>query len=258
MPNCVKYISFLLISLHLAFFSPLSAQAAREYRPVDQLGQGKRPVFSPAQQASSPGRSTRSASIQKSPRTYVTPTGAIKLFGTVEYQRPLKIVPQWLDVLKRNSEDPIFLPQKYFNKKTNWEQFRKNMENKSQFEQMQFVNKFWNAWPYKEDMANWGRSDYWAIPAQFLTKSGDCEDYAITKYFTLKELGFDPQKMRIVVLRDTVRNLGHAVLAVYQGDDVYILDNLSNVVLSHKNLTNYTPQFSVNENGRWNHIHPKK
>lgn len=262
MRNSVKYIAFFFALLSLTLFSPLPAQAAREYKPVEQLGQGRRPVFSPIQQphqqASRPGRSSRKAAIQKSHRTYISPTGAIKLFGTVEYQRPLKIVPQWLDVLKRNSEEPIFKPQKYFNKKTSWEQFRKNVEGKSQLEQMQYVNKFWNAWPYKEDMANWGRSDYWAIPAQFLPKSGDCEDYAITKYFTLKELGFDPQKMRIVVLRDTVRNLGHAVLAVYQGDDVFILDNLSNVVLSHKNLTNYYPQFSVNENGRWNHIMPKK
>lgn len=261
MRNSVKCIVFLFTFLSLAFFPPPSAHAAREYKPVDQLGEGRRPVFSPIQQSrrqsSRPGHSGRSSSIQKAPRTYISPTGAIKLFGTVEYQRPLKIVPQWLDVLKRNSAEPIFKPQKYFNKKVNWEQFLKNVDGKSRLEQMQYVNRFWNTWPYKEDMANWGRSDYWAIPAQFLSKSGDCEDYAITKYFTLKELGFDPQKMRIVVLRDTVRNLGHAVLAVYLDKDVYILDNLSNVVLSHKNLTNYSPQFSVNENGRWNHIHPK-
>ena len=46
---------------------------------------------------------------------------------------------------------------------------------------------------------------------------GISEDYAIIKYFTLKEMGVDPKSMRIVVLRDTIRNLAHAVLVVYSG-----------------------------------------
>ena len=103
-------------------------------------------------------------------------------------------------------------------------------------------------------MVNWGKPDYWAVPAQFLKKSGDCEDYAIAKYFTLKELGFPPGDMRIVVLRDTIRNLAHAVLVVYLDGEAYVLDNLSNVVQPHSRLRNYDPQYSVNENGRWTHI----
>ena len=178
----------------------------------------------------------------------------IKLFGTVEFRRPLSTLPGWLDVLDRNAQSPIFNPGRQFNRSTTWAQLSKRAEGKSPLEVLKLVNSFWNTWPYREDMANWGKPDYWAIPAQFLKKSGDCEDYAIAKYFTLKELGFPPGDMRIVVLRDTIRNLAHAVLVVYLDGEAYVLDNLSNVVQPHSRLRNYNPQYSVNENGRGTHI----
>lgn len=181
-------------------------------------------------------------------------SGGVKLFGTVEFARPLSTLPGWLDVLERNKAAPIFLPDKKFNKSTTWAQLKKKAEGKSPLEILRLVNSFWNTWPYREDQANWGKQDYWAIPDQFLQKSGDCEDYSITKYFTLKELGIDPDSMRIVVLRDTIRNLAHAVLVVYLDGEAYVLDNLSNVVLPHTRLRNYSPQYSINEHGRWTHI----
>lgn len=178
----------------------------------------------------------------------------IKLFGTVEFRRPLSTLPGWLDVLERNAASPIFRPDRQFNRSTSWAQLRQRAEGKSPRELLRLVNSFWNSWPYREDQANWGKQDYWAAPAQFLKKSGDCEDYAIVKYFTLKELGIAPDSMRIVILRDTIRNLAHAVLVVYLDDDAYVLDNLSNVVQPHTRLRNYSPQYSVNEHGRWTHI----
>lgn len=178
----------------------------------------------------------------------------IKLFGTVEFRRPLSTLPGWLDVLERNAASPIFRPDRQFNRSTTWAQLRQRAEGKSPRELLRLVNSFWNSWPYREDQANWGRQDYWAAPAQFLKKSGDCEDYAIVKYFTLKELGIAPDSMRIVILRDTIRNLAHAVLVVYLDDEAYVLDNLSNVVQPHTRLRNYSPQYSVNEHGRWTHI----
>lgn len=181
----------------------------------------------------------------------------VKLFGTVEFGRPLSSLPGWLDVIKRNEASPIFQAERYFNKKTNWKTLRDQASGLTKMDQLRLVNKFWNTWPYREDQPNWGKPDYWEIPAEFLKKSGDCEDYAIVKYFTLKELGFDPRKMRLVILRDTVRNLPHAVLAVYLDGDAYILDNLSSAVLSHKRMGNYSPQYSVNEFGRWAHIKSK-
>lgn len=183
--------------------------------------------------------------------------GAVKLFGTVEFKRPLD-APGWLDVLERNRQNNVFLPGKQLINRTKWEELRGRIAGLRTLDMLRQVNEFWNRNPYREDRENWGREDYWEIPAQFVAKSGDCEDYAIAKYFTLRELGIEPQAMRIVVLRDTIRNLAHAVLAVYVDGDAYILDNLSNVVLSHKRIRNYSPQFSVNELGRWTHIKGKK
>lgn len=249
-----------LVSLLLICFLALPAisRAAREYKPVDQLGRSsslpKPAMVTP--RASKPAAPTSLPS--QSGRSFLTPNGDIKLFGTVEFRRPLDTLPGWLDVLKRNSASPIFELQKRFNKSTTWEILKQKAEGKTPIDKLRLVNSFWNSWPYIEDMANWGKADYWEIPAEFLPRSGDCEDYAIVKYFTLKELGFDPGKMRLVVLKDTIRNLGHAVLAVYLDDDAWVLDNLSNVVLSHKRLANYSPQYSVNEYSRWAHIKGKK
>ena len=186
------------------------------------------------------------------------PGAKVQLFGTVEFKRPLSSLPNWLDLLKRNAKDPIFIPGKYFKKNVTWDSFREKAQGKSPMELLRYVNAFWNTWPYKEDIVNWGVEDYWAIPAEFLKKSGDCEDYAIVKYFTLKELGIPRENMRIVVVRDTVRNLAHAVLAVYLDGDAYILDNLSNAVLSHSRIRQYSPQYSVNEVGRWAHLKGRK
>ena len=182
----------------------------------------------------------------------------VQLFGTVEFKRPLSTLPGWLDLLKRNHMDPIFVPGKVFKKGVTWENFKSKAPLNNKMELLRYVNSFWNTWPYVEDIVNWGQEDYWEIPAEFLKKSGDCEDYSITKYFTLKELGIAPETMRIVVVRDTIRNFAHAVLVVYLNDDAFILDNLSNSVLSHTKLRQYSPQYSVNEFGRWAHMKGRK
>ena len=182
----------------------------------------------------------------------------VQLFGTVEFKRPLSTLPGWLDLLKRNSMDPIFIPAKVFKKGVTWDNFKSKAPQGNKMELLRYVNSFWNTWPYVEDIVNWKQEDYWEIPAEFLKKSGDCEDYSIIKYFTLKELGVAPESMRIVVVRDTIRNFAHAVLVVYLNGDAFILDNLSNSVLSHTKLRQYSPQYSVNEFGRWAHMKGRK
>lgn len=243
MKICVIALMFLLL-----LPAPGSGTA---YQPVENT-----PIQRPVEKMVNRSAAPKTPAASRT-RVYVSPSGKKQLFGTVAMGKPLESLPIWLDVITRNGKEPIFQPERYFNKKTSWEELRSRAAGKNLLEQLRIVNSFWNGWPYREDRVNWGKSDYWAIPAQFLKKSGDCEDYSIVKYFTLKELGVDPHSMRIVVLRDTIRNLVHAVLAVELDDDIYILDNLSNGVLSHKRLTNYLPQYSVNEFGRWAHIMPK-
>jgi predicted transglutaminase-like cysteine proteinase len=106
---------------------------------------------------------------------------------------------------------------------------------------------------YILDIKNWGEEDYWATPYQFLKKHGDCEDYAISKYFTLKALGVPIEDMRVVALQDQNLNLGHAVLVVYVGDQPMLLDNQIASVVPANSIKHYNPVFSINESGWWLH-----
>lgn len=118
-------------------------------------------------------------------------------------------------------------------------------------EVLERVNRFVNGLRYRTDTEVWGRSDYWATPLEFFRRSGDCEDYAITKYVTLRLLGVPEGAMRLVVLHDTRRDLVHAVLTVTQGHQRLVLDNLYDRVLPEERLPQYRPYYSVNAEGLW-------
>ncbi len=183
---------------------------------------------------------------------------APKLFGSVEFRGSMKNLKQWLNVQKRHYKSNILVSGSKLNSAMTFDQLKARLKGKDEMTQLKFVNNFWNRWPYKQDPQVYKAPDYWASPAEFKSKSGDCEDYAIAKYFTLRSLGFPMEKMRIVVVRDTILQLAHAVLAVYIGDEIYILDNLSKNVLPHTRIRNYIPHYSVNEKTRWMHVMPKK
>lgn len=134
----------------------------------------------------------------------------------------------------------------------------KDAKGKSRLEKLQAVNRFFNRWPYKLDHEVYGLREYWANPAEFMRRSGDCEDYAIAKFFALRELGFTNDSMRVVILWDQIRNIGHAVLAVYDGPKILILDNLNRMIVPHSSYRHYIPQYSMNETTRWAHVHDKK
>ena len=180
----------------------------------------------------------------------------VNLFGTIEFRSKLKDAPQWERVVaeerkKSGLDNPVGLA-------ASWPALRDTLKGQKRMDQLIAVNKFFNRFPYRTDMEAYGVLDYWATPAEFMKKSGDCEDYSIIKYYALKQLGVNPDSMRIVVVTDVIRNLAHAVLVVYHEGSAYILDNLSNLVLPHTRLTHYRPQFSVNEEYRWVHMLPKK
>ncbi len=121
-------------------------------------------------------------------------------------------------------------------------------------ERTKAVNRFFNGWPYRLDSEIYGVREYWATPKEFMTNSGDCEDYSIAKYYALRSLGYSKDELRIVALRDQIRGFGHAVLVVYVGSDILVLDNLSEIVVSHTRYKHYLPQVSMNETTRWAHV----
>ena len=107
---------------------------------------------------------------------------------------------------------------------------------------------------FTEDLDQYGVRDYWAKPSESLRSGrGDCEDYAILKYWALKTLGVPEEAMRLVIVRDVRRGLDHAVLAVSDNGDNLILDSLFNEVRSDASLRNYEPRISFGSEGAWLH-----
>ena len=180
------------------------------------------------------------------------------LFGTVEFRMANEKQKNWLSMLKRNSQHPSFNDmEQRLTRSTTWGGMKRRLEGKPVMDILREVNRFWNAWPYRSDREAYGKTDYWASPHEFIRNSGDCEDYCIVKYFTLKALGIPVDSMRIAVVKETIRGIGHAVLAVYEGGNIYILDNLADNVRSSQRIRNYIPQYSINEKARWVHVRPR-
>lgn len=118
------------------------------------------------------------------------------------------------------------------------------------------VNAMMNAKPYIVDQKNWGQSDYWATPVEFLTRGGDCEDFAIAKYAALRALGVPEERMRLAIVQDQVKNIPHAVLIVYGESGPLLLDNQIKSVSSAATMKRYKPIFSINRTAWWLHSAP--
>ena len=208
-------------------------------------------VLQPARRQSGSGLVVAPAAVKGATGTSST----IRLFNTVAFRGPLKALPKWSrvmrDVRQRGGTLSKALP---VSGRKPWMAFKKEIQGLDTEELLRRVNVYFNKWPYRLDLEIYGVSDYWATPAEFVMKSGDCEDYSISKYYALKELGISPDNMRIVALKDRIRNIGHAVLVVYHAGQALVLDNQTNLVFPHSRYTHYVPFYSVNEKFRWAHV----
>ncbi len=94
----------------------------------------------------------------------------------------------------------------------------------------------------------------WATVEEFMRRGGDCEDYATTKYYLLRRLGFDADQLRIVVTWD--RSVGgyHALLAVRQEGRIRLLD--SDNTIRRGSRHRYRFIYSLNEKSIWDHEAP--
>jgi len=118
-------------------------------------------------------------------------------------------------------------------------------------DQLAAVNRFVNRLPYMPDLSNYGVSDYWAAPTEFMARGGDCEDYALAKYLSLRALGFAAADLRIVALRDAPQDLYHAVLAARLHGRWLLLDNATPRILAIEAADGREPVYAANESGWW-------
>ena len=128
-----------------------------------------------------------------------------------------------------------------------WQAVLARLEGERPMVQLDRVNRLMNQVRYREDSDTWGRSDYWATPGEFFAYGGDCEDFAVAKYYSLRMLGYPAESMRIVVLEDLRLERTHAVLVVELGGRELMLDNQYATLVDWRSAEDYQPFYSVNE-----------
>lgn len=114
---------------------------------------------------------------------------------------------------------------------------------------MEKVNDFFNGFPYESDQKIWGVSDYWATRLEFIGKGkGDCEDFVIAKYFTLKELGIPISKLFMTYAQSLRHKTSHVVLTYYQTPHSIplVMDNYNYKILPSNVRTDLIPIYSFN------------
>jgi predicted transglutaminase-like cysteine proteinase len=137
-----------------------------------------------------------------------------------------------------------------------WESMLQQNRNEPVTEQLRRVNEFFNRRiRFEDDQQIWGRSDYWATPMETLSRgAGDCEDFAIAKYFSLLALGVPNEQLRLVYVKariggpsSTVQQ-AHMVLAFYATPEAepIVLDNLISDIRPASRRPDLLPVFSFN------------
>lgn len=138
-----------------------------------------------------------------------------------------------------------------------WQNLSKLMPTWTQDKKLQYINGFFNNWTSINDKNNYGVEEYWASPEEFLSRNGgDCEDFAIIKYYALRYFSWPTQNMWILLVNDKKTDEKHAVLAVKTSDKrLFILCNLSRpaylLIPADRYMQNFTPLFALNEHGLW-------
>ena len=121
-------------------------------------------------------------------------------------------------------------------------------------EKLEKANRFLNKIPFIADSIHWGKDDYWATPIEFVASDGgDCEDFAIAKYFTLIKLGIAENQLTLTYVKALRLNQAHMVLTYYPapGKEPLVLDNLIDTIEPSSKRTDLIPVYSFNGSGLW-------
>jgi predicted transglutaminase-like cysteine proteinase len=177
---------------------------------------------------------------------------AAPLFGTGEkVSTDLSSFTKWRDMFDRFQNDasrssavPVL---------AKWKSDLQSMRGGSLTSMANNVNNLMNKVRYIGDDRNWGRSDYWETPVEFMARGGDCEDFAIAKYASLRALGVPDSAMRVAIVKDMQKGIPHAILIVYTEDGPMVLDNQIKRMTPANQISHYRPIFSINRAAWWLH-----
>ena len=135
-----------------------------------------------------------------------------------------------------------------------WRKLLQDKRPRKVSELLQEVNNFFNKLYYVSDSQLNQRADVWMTPYEFLADGGgDCEDFAIAKYFTLVIMGVPESRLRITYVSIPTRNIAHMVLTYYPtpSSEPYILDSMTNSILPASKRPDLVPVYSFNRGKSW-------
>jgi predicted transglutaminase-like cysteine proteinase len=136
-----------------------------------------------------------------------------------------------------------------------WQRLLQEQAGADELEQLKAVNRFFNLrLRFRDDIAIWRVQDYWATPVEALWRgAGDCEDYALAKYFSLRQLGVPSDKLRITYVKAVRLNQAHMVLTYYAHPLAMplVLDNLIDAIEPASQRSDLVPVYSFNAEGLW-------
>lgn len=135
-----------------------------------------------------------------------------------------------------------------------WQDLIRNNQSISESEKLEKVNRFLNSVDFVDDAIHWNKEDYWATPVEFLASNGgDCEDFSLAKYFTLKALGVSEKKLNLTYVKAVKLNQAHMVLTYYSSPaaEPLVLDNLVQDIRPASQRKDLVPVYSFNGLGLW-------
>ncbi|WP_432698641.1 transglutaminase-like cysteine peptidase [Marinobacterium sp. YM272] len=170
----------------------------------------------------------------------------------------LTLLSQASDGVRLSSSDIEHLSQLYGDQAgkrlTAWQTLITELAHATEQEKLQQVNAFFNRVRFLDDSVHWKQEDYWATPVEFLiSNGGDCEDFSIAKYYTLKELGVPVDKMSLAYVKALALNQAHMVLTYYPTPDAVplVLDNLIGEIKTADQRPDLLHVYTFNGDNLW-------
>lgn len=188
-------------------------------------------------------------------------------FDNVDYLGPAALLPDWADTMARENHQAPILDACIANADACPSYYRglRHLLEKAQtlpsYRQISLISHYVNRKRYTGDTTRRVETflsdepvkyrSRWATVEEFMRRGGDCEDFATTKYYLLRRLGFSADQMRVVVTWDRGEGGYHAVLAVLHDNQVLLLE--SDNTIRRGSRHRYKFIYSVNEESIWDH-----
>jgi len=190
-------------------------------------------------------------------------------FDDAGYLGKAELMPDWADTMRREAEqapildacltDPNGCPPHY----RGLRHLLEKAAELPQKRQVSLVSHYVNRKRYRDDRTAHLESPLaatevkyrsrWSTVEEFMRRGGDCEDFATTKYYLLRRLGFRTDQLRVVVTWDRGARGYHAILAVKldEADTVLLLE--SDNTIRRGSRHRYRFIYSINEESIWDH-----